>query len=236
MVYSCTNNILSLLYPPHCVICNAPGFENLDLCRDCLDELPFNTHCCALCALPMETESSSRVCGSCQTSPPAFDHCVSPLRFEHPVSQLVNGFKFHSKLAYGRLLAILLGNHLERHAVEPPELIIPVPLHRRRLAERGYNQALELAKPLGRRFQTRVEAGLCQRTRPTPAQSGLDRKHRRRNLRGAFELKRPVDAQHIALVDDVVTTGSTVSEIAGLLKKAGVARVDVWSLARTAID
>jgi ComF family protein len=149
------------------------------------------------------------------------------------VDHLVSGLKFNGRLADGRLLAALLGEHLEAAKVPLPDLLIPVPLHRERLRERGFNQALELARPLGRRFDIPLDLHSIRRQRETAPQSGLERKARRRNLKGAFILTRELEAKHVALVDDVVTTGSTVSELARMLKRGGVQRVDIWALART---
>ena len=115
-----------------------------------------------------------------------------------------------------------------------PELIIPVPLHKSRLKERGFNQALELARPLGQRFGIPVDIQAIRRTRATAPQSGLDKKERRRNIRGAFELKGKPLARHIAIIDDVVTTGNTVNELARILRRGGATRVEVWAIARRA--
>ena len=113
-----------------------------------------------------------------------------------------------------------------------PELLLPVPLHPKRLRERGFNQALEIARPLGRRFQIPVEARACRRIRATRPQSELALAERRGNLRGAFAVRGALTARHLAIVDDVVTTGATVSALARVLLRQGVQRVDVWAVAR----
>lgn len=123
--------------------------------------------------------------------------------------------------------------YIERQQPFMPNLLLPVPLHRRRLKDRGYNQALEIARPLARYFQLDISSGLCRRTENTAAQSGLNRKAREKNLRHAFSLMEDVTGRHITLVDDVVTTGTTVAELARCLKRGGATRVDVWAVART---
>jgi ComF family protein len=130
-------------------------------------------------------------------------------------------------------MAELLLAYIEQEMDEPPQLLIPVPLHPGRLRERGYNQALELARPLSRRLAIPLDYLSCRRTRPTQAQSELPMKERRKNVRGAFQVKGEIPARHVALIDDVVTTGSTVTELTRLLKRHGVRRVQVWTLART---
>lgn len=229
MVYNCINNILSLLYPPHCQLCDAP--VNSGLCDGCRDELPSNRYGCHRCGLPLPT-AGQPLCGRCLRRPPAVDLSLIPFLYAPPIDRLIGAFKFSGQLTKGRLLSQLLTAHLERQPALP-QLLIPVPLHPSRLRQRGFNQALELAKPLGRHFAIPLDRHSCQRIRPTPPQHQLKQRQRRRNIRAAFHIVRPIAADHVALVDDVVTTGSTVNELARCLKRAGVARVDVWALART---
>lgn len=124
-------------------------------------------------------------------------------------------------------------DYIESQQAFMPNYLLPVPLHRRRLKERGYNQALEIARPLARYFHLEISPGVCRRTQATPAQSGLNRKAREKNLRNAFRLIEDVTGLHVTLVDDVVTTGTTVTELARCLKRGGATRVDVWAVART---
>jgi ComF family protein len=146
---------------------------------------------------------------------------------------LIGGAKFRSRLNLARLLGQCLALSLSERDAEMPGLIVPVPLHSKRLRERGYNQALEVARSLGRELSIPIAAGCCARVLATAPQAGLEQKERRRNIRGAFDVLRPPPADRVAIVDDVVTTGSTVSELARVLLKAGVKRVDVWAVART---
>ncbi len=236
MVYHWLVSVLRGLYPPVCLLCGAEGHRGLDLCPGCHRDLPHNQHACRSCALPLPPGAGvDALCGDCQRRSPVFDRCHAALRYEGAMSHLVGRLKFDGKLAYGRLLARLLGDYLATRDAQMPELLLPVPLHPHRLRQRGFNQALELARPLGGRFQIPVAAGACTRSRDTRPQAELELAKRRHNLRDAFRLPRPLTARHIAIVDDVVTTGSTVSALAALLKRHGVQRVDVWAAARTGL-
>jgi len=217
------------------MLCGAAGPDEMDLCRGCLDDLPFNRHACQRCALPLpDAVPKGALCGQCQKQPPKFDQCYAPLRYAYPLNHLVSGLKFRSKLAHGHLLSRLVADHLVQQQCELPEVIIPVPLHVSRQRERGFNQALELARPLGKYFDVPIDNRNVMRNRATSPQMGLDKQARRKNIRGAFELKRALLARHVAIVDDVVTTANTVNELATLLRRGGAERVDVWAVARRA--
>lgn len=217
------------LLPPRCLLCGDAGHDDLDLCRDCAAELPRNRACCARCALPLARPAV--LCGQCQRKAPPWDAAWAPFRYGWPLDRLESRFKFGRDLAAGRSLVQLWQDEPRPTAL--PALILPVPLHRARLRQRGYNQALELARPLGAALAVPVRHDLLLRTRATAAQSELDAPARRRNVRGAFALR--ADARlpaHVAILDDVMTTGTTLSECARVLKRAGVARVTAWALAR----
>ena len=148
--------------------------------------------------------------------------------YAEPINGLLRRFKFHQDLAAGNVLVQLMAQHLR--LADRPQVLVPVPLHRRRLAQRGYDQALELAAPLARALQVPLVNGLI-RTKATGAQTRLDATGRARNLRGAFAVTRPLPA-HVVLVDDVMTTGATLQAACTALHQAGVVRVDAWVCAR----
>jgi ComF family protein len=217
------------LLPPRCLLCGAPGSDDLDLCADCAAELPRNRLCCARCALPLPAPAA--LCGQCQRHPPPWHAAWAPFRYAWPLDRLESRYKFAAELAAGRALGALWRG--EPMPVAPPALIVPVPLHRARLRRRGYNQALELAKPLARHLGVPLRHDVLQRLRSTDAQTDLDAAARRRNVRGAFAVRQSVPLPpHVAVLDDVMTTGATLAECARVLKRAGVRRVDVWALAR----
>jgi ComF family protein len=230
MVNQWPDRLFNALFPATCILCGADGHADADICTPCLDDLPRNTPCCPRCALPL---AETALCGACLKQPPHFDRCTAPLRYEGPVPGLITGLKFHQQLANARLLAGLFLSHLQTQPDPLPELIIPVPLHPRRLKTRGYNQALELGKYLQRRLAIPLSLRHCARVRFTTAQADLPRKQRQQNLRNAFRLQQPLPGKRLALLDDVVTTGNTANELARTLKKAGAEWVEVWSMART---
>ena len=224
---------LQALLPPRCLLCAGEGAEGRDLCAGCRDDFSVNTRCCGRCAVPLESDAA--LCGRCLRRAPPFDAAWVPYRYGHPLDLLEARFKFHGDLAAGRVLAERLIDAARATPPPRPDLVVCVPLHRGRLRERGYNQSLELARPLTRALGLALDADALVRQRATPAQTGLAAGERRRNLRDAFRVAAghalPV---HIALFDDVMTTGSTLAECARVLRRAGVQRIDAWALARVA--
>ena len=219
------------LYPPVCVLCGTVGNAKRDLCAACEADLYINHHACRLCALPLQGEMQSGMCGHCLQKKPKYDSCWSPFLYAQPLEWMIHQFKFNAKLALGTLLADLALNHVPDW-LEKPDCIIPVPLHPKRLRERGFNQSQQLAHRIGRNMHLEVDTASCSRTVYTEPQTGKDAKQRKRNIKGAFVFDNRRQYHHVAIFDDVVTTGSTVSELARIIKKAGVERVDVWSIAR----
>jgi ComF family protein len=217
------------LLPLRCLLCGAPGEHGMDLCAACAAELPRNRSCCACCALPLPVPAA--LCGECQRHAPPWQAAWAPFRYGWPLDRLESRFKFGRDLAAGRALAMLWQR--EPAPLPAPELLLPVPLHRARLRQRGYNQALELAKPLARHFGLPLRRDVLLRKRGTTAQTELDAATRRRNVRGAFAVRAgSALPAHVAILDDVMTTGATLAECVRVLRRAGVARVDVWALAR----
>jgi ComF family protein len=217
--------------PPHCLLCSQRSASPRDLCDECAGDLPRNGLCCPRCALPLQTPAP--LCGECLDREPPFQITLAPFVYAHPLDQLMMRFKFGHSLAAGRVLSELWLAALRALPLPRPQVLVPVPLHASRLRERGYNQALELARPLARELSIPLRASLLVRHRATSAQTDLDADARRRNVRGAFGVAEnaPLPA-HVAIVDDVMTTGTTLRECAQTLRRAGVARVDVWALAR----
>lgn len=224
-----------VFYPPICLLCGQRKLAQHDLCPGCERDLPWNHHACARCAAPLPREAESQTCGQCLRHPPLWDDAASPLHYAWPLDQLIQHFKFSADLATGRLLGDLLANFLAADPDPRPDCLIPVPLHPARLRERGFNQALELARPVSRRLKIPLMPRLCRRIRHTEVQSTLDARSRRRNLKGAFGVSADVAGRDVAILDDVVTTGATVSALTAVLREAGADRIRVWSLARAAI-
>ena len=219
--------------PSNCFLCEqSVPFEQL-FCAGCTDRLPFTGPGCARCGIPLARQHEA-LCGRCLSNPPAFERTLSLYRYRPPIDFVVQQFKFHEKLYLGHWLGRKLGEKARQCYEKSPQLLVPVPLHPERIRERGFNQALELAKSIARETSIPVAPRLCRRIQYTAPQSSLPESERARNLRGAFHIDTTLNGEHIALVDDVMTTGTTLNELAGVLKKAGASRIDAWVIARTA--
>lgn len=232
MVYGWLDNALSGVFPDRCLLCGAPGAGGRNLCRPCRHSLPWNRNPCRRCALPLPAGPGGELCGRCLRRPPAWDRVRAPLLYAWPVDRLIQRFKFNGDLAAGRLLAGLLAEALAAEPEPLPAGLLAVPLHPARLRERGYNQAMELAAPVSRRLGLCLLRGACRRMRATQVQSRLNARERRRNLRGAFAVPRPLPVRHLAAVDDVLTTGATAEALSCALRQAGAERVEFWCVAR----
>jgi ComF family protein len=224
-------HILDFLLPVSCGLCSGTTNSHQALCEPCLNELPFIANSCPGCALP---SSSTSPCGKCQKQQPSYDQAFALLLYQQPVNILIQQFKFNRKLEYSRLFSKLLAEKLVLFT-KPPDLLIPVPLHNSRLRSRGYNQAWELAKHLSKLSGIPASHKLCSRIKKTPLQTGLKASERKRNLKQAFAATGNVKGLHICIVDDVMTTGSTLEAIASVLKAAGTARVSVLVVARAVL-
>lgn len=231
------NGLWEIAFPPTCVLCGGDGSGHMDLCAGCRWELPRVDIACYFCGLPltgggMEADGQAR-CGRCIRRPSRFDRTCCPYVYREPVDWLIRQLKFHARMPHIRVLSGLLQQHLEQIGVDLPDAIIPVPMHPGRQRRRGFNQALEIARPLARYFGVPLVAGLCERRLDTVPQSELPAKRRGSNVRNAFRLRGPLAAGRVAIVDDVMTTGATANELAGLLKRHGAEHVQIWVLART---
>ncbi len=225
------------LFPGRCVLCGGNSTCNRDLCPGCEQDLPYIASACARCALPLPTTG---VCGQCLHAPPLFCRALVPFCYAAPLDALIKRFKYGTDLASGRVLGQLFCNHL--HAVRAsqsratdrvlPTCIVPMPLHPGRRWSRGFNQSVELARVIAREFDLPCQIRGVRRVINTAAQQHLPRPERRRNVRDAFSIAADINGQQIAIVDDVITTGSTANSLAGALLGAGAKEVEVWAIAR----
>lgn len=230
MVYNWLKFIQNKLYPYHCVLCGQPGVDGLDLCPGCYASLPGKANACMRCGMPLE--QAGTLCGLCHRHPPPYLISHIPFFYASPLDHLLQQLKFHQRLHLATLLGQLMAEGLKVRGGPLPECLLPVPLHADRLRERGYNQALELARVISCHLGIAVDAELCRRHRSTAPQTSLDGDERRKNLRGAFVVRKGELPRHVAIIDDVVTTGTTVKELAKTLRRAGVEVVEVWACAR----
>ncbi len=222
---------LDLLLPPCCILCGQKC-GSVCLCQTCRRDLPSTGLHCHQCGLPMVTTQDD-TCGACIQNLPEFSNTICALQYEFPVDQLIRSFKFNRQLAAGRVLSHLLCAYVIDNEIPRPDLLIPVPLHYLRMVTRGFNQAWEVANHVSKILGIPVLGTSLRRRKNTVAQSGLSRKQRRKNVRGAFYWHaRLPSGCHVALIDDVMTTGTTVNECARVLRNAGAKQVDVWVTAR----
>ncbi|NIF26238.1 ComF family protein [Pantoea sp. Tr-811] len=231
LVYKCTN------INHTCLLCDELAEQPHPICAACEQALPWLDEYCLRCALPLPM--AGLTCAHCSRRPPAFEQVVAPWHYGFPLDTLVSRFKHNRQWPLGRLLAQMLSlnlRHRYAQGLARPTLLLPVPLARRRLRERGFNQAGMLAHWLAKELGIACQESVLLRTRDTPAQQTLDARARRRNLRQAFSVadQGACEGRHVAVVDDVVTTGATAQAIAQVLRQAGASRVDVYCLARTA--
>ena len=239
---------MALLLPCECVLCAAP--DGALLCPACRDEYfgPAAARAvarCPLCANPLPpcaagdgarpAGSAGLPCARCLSTPPSYDATLAACAYEMPLDRLVLQLKFGARLAHARLFGELLAAAAERERLPRPALLCPVPLGAARLAERGFNQALEIARPLGRLLRVAVAPRLLQRVHDTAAQSRVAPGARRANIRHAFTVaeRALVEGRHIGVVDDVMSSGGTLEEVAATLKRYGAARVSNFVFART---
>lgn len=215
-----------------CVFCGSRCLAEEDfICAGCDAELPRNQPSCPCCAAPLAVPLACGVpCGSCQLKPMPFAAAAAPLRYEYPIDAAIRRMKFNARLHYVTAFRGLMREAFSRLDCEV-DAVLPVPLHWRRRALRGFNQAEELARPLCRETGLPLLRGV-RRVRATPYQSGLDSAARRRNLRNAFAVRSGLTARHVLIVDDVITTTSTAARLAACLLESGVESVSVLALAR----
>jgi ComF family protein len=217
-----------LLLPQQCVLCGTLAGE-APICNACEADLPWlDAPCCPVCALP---SGSGEVCGECLQDRPAFDATLAALAYRFPVDAVLQRYKYSGLLAVATLAGSLLNQRIQ--AATKPDVIIPMPLHPSRLKERGFNQANEIARMVARDSCIPLDLEACSRTRPSKPQAGLTLKERKKNLRGVFACHVALEGKQVALLDDVMTSGASLNELAKTIKDAGAARVDCWVVART---
>lgn len=233
-IYNRLKFVHSWLRPRCCLVCRGDTLSGRDFCQGCAANLPYLGPACPQCAAPYDIGDDLGVgtplCGRCQTENPAYSTSHALYRYAFPIDRLIQGLKYHGQLHHARVLGELLATRLDNHSA--PDCILPVPLHGVRLRERGYNQSLELARVVARKLAMNLDYRSLRRARPTAPQTGLPLDDRARNVRDAFTLAPSFSARHVAIVDDVMTSGHTVNAVAKCLRRAGVEKVDVWVVAR----
>lgn len=235
--YRALTAVVDLLLPPACLLCGQSlpaGDDRKSFCRTCRTGMsPLGPAHCPLCAQPFPYAPSNHLCGTCLRQPPPFAAVHAVGLYQGTIRVAVQRLKYHHQVTLaqplGQLLAGVVSSAPSGFA---PHRIVPVPLHPKRLKKRGYNQALELARPLARALRAPLDTGLLQRVRMTPPQQGLTATERKRNLHEAFQVNPEVAGLRVLLVDDVMTTGETVRECSRKLLLGGAAEIQVAVVGR----
>lgn len=212
--------------PAACVLCGA-GADGERLCSGCEADLPpLPRSRCAVCALPLP---AGNTCATCLERMPSYDAIYAAYAYGFPIDALIHAYKYRAHLSIAPLLAAALA----REARTDVDALVPMPLAAQRLRERGFNQAFEIARHLGRNLRVPVLVDACRKVTDTPPQAALPWSARAKNVRGAFVCDVDLTGKRVAIVDDVMTTGATLNELARNLKRAGAAHVSGWVVART---
>jgi ComF family protein len=219
--------LYSNLMPTPCLLCGK-GNAHSCLCNDCIINLPRLRHACPLCASPL---NHNAMCGQCLHNPPEQDASISIFQYQAPIDRLITDLKYRDKLFLSRFFAQQMAKQVKDRPL--PQLLIPIPLHKKRLRYRGYNQSMELARYLSKQLSIPVDNNILIRIRDTAPQASLPFSERKKNIKRAFDVNNVNIPNHIALIDDVLTTGHTAAVAAKALRQAGVNTIELWTIART---
>ncbi len=218
------SKLTGILLGQHCLLCGAGNAQNTGICSDCLSDLPWHdTNSCPQCGLA----SNGLTCGACLRDTPHYDATQAVFTYAYPADAMLQRFKYGEMLALGHTFGQLLA---EKTADRTVDMIIPMPMHPKRMQERGFNQALEIARHLDK---TKLDTHSAIRQKLTPPQASLPLKERVKNIKGAFAVHADLTGKRIAIVDDVMTSGASLNELAKTLKKAGASHIECWVMART---
>ena len=222
---------LKSLLKQSCTLCASYDGGTLSLCESCLKNLPWhNAKQCPQCSL----NSDGRTCGSCLAASPSFDATHPLFTYDFPLDRLLQQYKYKETIQLANTFATMLQQKLsQQQSTRNIDVIIPMPMHDKRLQERGFNQALEITRKLAKLIKLPLDYDVCHRVKLTPPQASLPLKERSKNIRGVFNCQKDLKGLNVAIVDDVMTTGASLDELAKTLKQAGAAHVECWVIART---
>ncbi len=229
------NQIGRIIYPDCCHNCHKEtSQEDKGLCQECRYKLKLIINPCKICGEELsEISSNQSICGRCQTNTRYFDSVFAPFCYSDPLDKLIHDMKYSKRISNCDLLAELLYEQVVLQRITLPECLIPAPINPNQFLQRGFNQSIEITNRLGKLLNIPVKNDLIIKTNNTERQSRLSYSQRQKNLKGSFKLNKPIEFQHIAIIDDVVTTTATTNEIAKIAKCNGVNRIQVWACARS---
>lgn len=218
------------LLPKSCYLCESPTNSSLEICQACLDDMPRNKDACYYCGIPSQTKNTH--CTKCRATEPALTRTLSPYLYDAGIKLLISSLKFKQDITKAELLAHLFLSELTDTDLSSIDYLLPVPSHRRRLRERGFNQAYEISKILSKKLNIPILSSI-QKHKHTSPQASLSARQRHLNLKNSFSMRKDIPIARIAIIDDVITTGTTVNEIASLLRNNGIQHIEAWAIART---
>lgn len=235
MLFHFIKKIINSYFPQHCLLCLTSVQTDHPLCTACEKTLPWLTYYCKHCGYYFNHEITPSVCGHCCKKSPLIDNFYGLWHYEYPTNYWIQDLKYHNRLITGKLCANYLLKKIPQWYQDDtlPEYLIPMPLHPKRLRERGYNQAIEIARPITKKLKIPLALHECIRSQYTQPQTTVPAKLRMSNVNRAFSIRPNFQSQHVAIIDDVYTTGSTVHDLCRSLRQAGIVRIDVWCCART---
>ena len=214
---------------PDCITCKTTKNQKQGFCSGCYHDLPHISQSCLRCGVAVSAE---RQC-ACKDEDWPFSVCIAACAYAFPVDALISQLKNQHKLSVSEPLGLLIASQIKRQRIELPELLIPVPTSTERLQQRGFNQALEIAKIVGKQLSIPVDYVSVTRGKQSSVQKNLNKQQRSHNVDSAFILTKPISAQRVAIIDDVITTGATTKAIAYLLRENGIKDIQSWAVART---
>lgn len=228
---------IQYLLPYTCILCGLPSEIQLDLCVLCKNDLPWLSNTCQVCSHPLPSSSEDFLCGACQYQNKYFQRTIAAFAYTYPINRWIKSLKFQEQLRYSKLLGKIYAEYLQKHYKNHPwpEVIVPVPLHKKRLQERGFNQSLELARELTALLKIPLDFKSCQRNHLNEPQSLVSAKKRHQNVARVFSCSNRLP-KHVAIIDDVMTTGETVNSLSEVLLQQGAKTIDIWCIARASLQ
>ncbi len=224
-------SLLHAIFPSYCLLCAHNTKRPEQICIQCESLLPWIQISCIQCAAPI-IKSDITYCGSCLSNPSDIDHTTCIFTYTQPIRHWVKLYKYHDQLHFKRLFSYWMAK-TTNHRRNNIDLIIPVPIHTKKQRQRGYNQCDLIGKEIASKLNIEYSRNTLIKNINTPPQTSLKKKERERNIHNSFSVKKDINQLRIAVVEDVITTGSTIRSISKILKKNGAARVEIWAIART---
>ena len=236
------DDLVNLILPQRCALCGC--ICDTGYCQNCSRLLPWLEDACIRCGShliipqthstrpPALSANARVVCGQCQLMPPPYANTIIPFHYKPPILAHIQNLKYGGQLHLSSALGLAISNRILLSGLPLPDIIIPIPLHWKRIFHRGFNQSSEIARVIGKQLGIPVSMKHLSRQVNTPSQTGLDTQMRTKNIRNAFKAEKTCTGMHIGLVDDVVTTASTVRAAAKILAESGADQIDIWAVAK----